>query len=99
MTLRISIDDIEDRIDERCDEFESAWRSGERPRITEFIRPEDEPHRDRLFCELLLVDLECRHSRGEEPTESDYVREFPGFVTQIHATKLRYGEVAFSAAR
>src|SRR5690348_9370888 len=99
MTLRMPVDDVEDRIDERCDEFESVWRRGERPSIPDFIRPEDQPHRDRLFCELLLVDLECRRSRGEQPSELDYVREFPGFVTQIHATRLRYGEAAFSGAR
>jgi hypothetical protein len=99
MTLRMPIDDVDDRIDERCDEFESVWRSENRPSITDFIGPEDEPHRDRLFCELLLVDLECRRSLGEQPSESDYVREYPGFITQIHATRLRYGDSAFPIPR
>jgi len=58
----------DDRIDERCDAFESAWRNGQRPAISDFIHPEDESHREQLFCELLLVDVECRRSLGEQPT-------------------------------
>src|SRR5215210_4526013 len=75
-----------DRIDEQCDAFESAWRNGERPKIVDFIRPIDEPYRNVLFCELLLVELECRKSLGEQPAEEQYLRDFPAFTTQIHET-------------
>ncbi len=87
---------IDDRIDERCDAFESAWRSGQRPSIDDLIGPDDEPHRNRLFCELLLVELECRRSLGEQPTQEYYVRKYPEFATQIDATSFRYGVKAFS---
>lgn len=90
---------VDDRIDERCDAYELAWRNGQRPRIVDFIEPDDESHRNALFCELLLVELECRQSLGEQPTEEEYLRDFPEFVTQIHTTKFRYGESAFSTAR
>jgi len=90
---------VDDRIDEQCDAFESAWRSGERPKIVDFIRPEDEPHRYTLFCELLLVELECRRSLGEQPTEEQYLRDFPAFAIQIRGTHFRYGSKAFSTAR
>lgn len=90
---------IDDRIDEQCDAFESAWRNGERPRILDVIRHVDEPHRNKLFCELLLVELECRKSLGEQPTEEQYLRKFPSFAIQIRETKFRYGSKAFSTAR
>jgi serine/threonine protein kinase len=89
----------DDLIDERCDAFESAWRNGQRPTISDFIRPEDESHRKALFCELLLVDLECRRSSGEHPTEDEYLRDFPEFAAQVHATKFQYGSAAFSTSR
>jgi hypothetical protein len=101
MTGEVPFDDrsiIEDRIDEQCDAFESAWRKGERPSILEFTRDIDEPHRNALFCELLLVELECRQSLGEQPAEEQYLRDFPEFAAQIHAMKFQYGATSFSAA-
>jgi serine/threonine protein kinase len=88
---------FDDRIDERCDAFESAWRSGKRPRIREFIGPEDEPFRHKLFCELLLVELECRRLLGEQPTQESYLREFPDFAAQIESVSFQYGNGAFAA--
>src|SRR2546423_12199207 len=102
MQREVPFDDcasVDDCIDERCDAFELAWHSGERPSIAGFIRPEDESHRKRLFCELLLVELECRRSLGEQPTEDQYLHDFPEFAAQIHATKFQYGTTAFSTAR
>jgi hypothetical protein len=99
MTREVPFDDresVDDRNDERCDAFELAWRSGQRPSIGDFIGPEDESNRKALFSELLLVELECRRSLGEQPTEEQYLRDFPEFVTQIHAVKFRYGATAFS---
>jgi hypothetical protein len=89
---------IDDRIDEQCDDFESAWRNGERPSIVEIIQQVDEPHRKRLFCELLLVELECRRTLGEQPTEGQYLRDFPEFAAQVHEVKFQYGATAFLAA-
>src|SRR3954470_22352229 len=102
MSGEMSIDgnsSIEDRIDERCDAFELAWQNGTRPSIVDFIRPEDEDHRNALFCELLLVELECRRSLGEEPAEDEYLQRFPEFATQIRATKFQYSAAPFSTAR
>lgn len=87
---------VDDRIDERCDEFELAWRGGERPSIADYIRSGDEPHRNTLFCELLLVELECRRTLGEQPTEEQYLHDYPEFTNQIHAAKFQYGVTAFS---
>lgn len=102
MNREVSSDDgssVDDHIDERCDAFELAWRNGQRPNISDFIRPEDGSHRKTLFCELLVVELECRRSLGEQPGEGEYVRDFPEFAAEVHATKFRYGASAFSTAR
>src|SRR4051794_39539432 len=90
---------IEDRIDEQCDAFELACRNGERPSIAEFIGAEDLANRSRLFRELLLVEVEYRHSRGEQPTAVDYLRAFPEYASQIHPVDFRGDVTAASTIR
>ncbi len=87
---------IDDRIDERCDAFESAWRRGERPNIGDFVGLDDGSYRNKLFRELLLVDVERRRSLGEQPTLDNYLRKFPEFATEIDAVGFLYGATAFS---
>src|SRR5215211_1107219 len=89
---------VEDRIDEQCDAFESAWRNGERPSIAEFMQLVDQPYQESLFCELLLVELECRRSLGEQPSEQQYLRDYPEFAAQVHEVKFQYGATAFLIA-
>src|SRR5262245_10186225 len=91
--------DVADRIDERCDAFESAWRSGERPRIAEFIDFDVESLRNQLFRELLLVDVEWRNSLGEKPTADDYRRQFPEFASQVDTIHLLHGATILSDER
>lgn len=87
----------DDRIDERCDAFESAWQNGERPKIRDYITPEDEPFRDKLFGELLLVELERRRLLGEQPTQESYTSEFPEFASKIMSIGFQYGNEAFAS--
>ena len=51
-------------IDRICDRFESAWRSGVRPAIEDFLaegKVVDDGHITRtLLLELVMIDLECR---------------------------------------
>ena len=84
------LDAVDDRIDELCDAFEAAWQRGERPDIVHFIERADEPHRGRLFYELLLIELEYRVGRSEHPSRDDYMREFPQFAEQIEAASFNY---------
>ena len=79
------LDTVDYRIDRLCDSFEAAWQRGERPNIAQFVERADELHRGRLFYELLLVELEYRVERGEQPSRHDYVREFPQFAGLIEA--------------
>ena len=81
---------FDDRIDERCDAFESAWRSGKRPNIANFIELQDKPYQNRLFCELLLVELEFRRALGEQPIQQHYLREYPEFAAQIDSVSFRF---------
>src|SRR6478752_3611696 len=91
-------DSVEDQIDERCDAFEQAWRSGQRPRITDFLKLDDRVVRARLFRELLLVELEYRRLNGEQPKQKDYLRDFPEFASQIEAIDLQYCKKGFATA-
>src|SRR3954452_3961031 len=91
-------DSVEDQVDERCDAFEQACRSGHRPRITDFLESDDRIVRVRLFRELLLVELEYRRLHGEQPAQKDYLRDFPEFASQIEAIDLQYGQKGFATA-
>jgi WD40 repeat protein len=61
-----------------CDRFEAAWAGGGRPRIEDLLTGEEGPARDHLLRELVLVEVECRRTRGEEPTADEYAHRFPG---------------------
>ena len=50
----------------------------------------------KLFRELLLVELEYRRQRGEEPKQKEYLQEFPQFASQIEAIDLQYRHAAFA---
>src|SRR4051812_17639870 len=90
---------VDIRIDQLCDEFESAWQRGERPDIVHFIERADESHRDRFFYQLLLVELEYRIGRGECPSRADYTREFSQFAEVIEAAPFSYASpVCFDGA-
>jgi WD40 repeat protein/serine/threonine protein kinase len=79
------LDTVDYRIDQLCDAFEAAWQRDEQPDIARFIERADESHRGRLFYELLLVELEYRVGRSEQPSRDDYMREFPQFAELIEA--------------
>jgi tRNA A-37 threonylcarbamoyl transferase component Bud32 len=98
MNPKVQLDDgfgVDDRIDQRCDTFEAAWRNGERPRIDDFIHSDDRPFRNKLFRELLLVDIEWRCSLGEQPTPNYYLQKFPEFASQIDAVSFLHAVSAF----
>jgi hypothetical protein len=73
------------QIDAACDRFEAAWRSGEQPDLGAFLASIPEPARARLFSELLPLDLEFRHKRGEQPDAAEYRDRFPEHLTAIEA--------------
>lgn len=69
------------RFDEICDRFESAWKDSlggkcERPRIERFLGEPDGPDAQRLFDDLLNLDVKYRKEVGEQPKRSDYETRF-----------------------
>ena len=85
-------------IDRWCDRFEQSWRSlettGDRPAMEQYLADWRDEGGDRLFSELLLVELAYRRRGGETPAAQDYQRRFPEFRHQIDA--VFHGHLAVS---
>jgi eukaryotic-like serine/threonine-protein kinase len=61
-------------VDAICDAFEAGWRSGQQPRIEDFLSGGDPNHRDGLLRELLLAEWDLRR-RNQQPIELKTYRE------------------------
>jgi hypothetical protein len=68
---------LEKRVDEACDRFEAAWRSGKQPRIEEYLTSADGLERSELLRQLLALEIELRSVVGEQPTTREYESRFP----------------------
>jgi serine/threonine-protein kinase len=71
------------KIDEACDRFEKAWRSGHRPHIEEALDAEPGALRSELLGHLVAVELAYRRGAGEMPTPEEYYARFPEFNETI----------------
>src|SRR5262245_33443548 len=60
------------RLDELCTRFEAAWKAGQPPRIRDYLGESPEAERAALLQELIELDVEYRHRRGEEPKAQEY---------------------------
>ncbi|MBN2578130.1 MAG: protein kinase [Pirellulales bacterium] len=65
------------RIDPLCEAFETAWRAGKRPSLSEFLAGLDEPARSALLRELLLLEIEYRQKAGQQPRAEEYLNQLP----------------------
>ena len=72
------------RVDQRCDAFEDAWQSGQRPRVADFLAGVEEPERSRLLRELLSLlahylreEQRRRWQQGERVSVREYLHEMP----------------------
>ena len=74
------------RIDSLCSQFETAWTQGQRPDAATFLGEIEGPGRDRLFRELLAIELESRRSEGELPEPREFRERFPGHLDAIDET-------------
>ena len=86
------------RIDQVCLAFEAAWKSAAEPRVEQYLADVAEPERSALLRELLLLDVDYRHRRGEGPTPEEYRDRFPqgaAIIEEIFETSSR-GTVPFS---
>ena len=62
------------QIDRICIEFETEYKRGESPSISEYLRRWQEPGNEELLRELVKLDIEYRTRSGEHPRPEDYVR-------------------------
>lgn len=79
----------DDRIDLVCDNFETAWKNGERPDLATFLDQGPESIGHALFTELLLVELEYRRRRGESLNLDAYHARFPEFAAEVESVGFR----------
>lgn len=73
------------RIDQVCDEFESAWRAGREPLIEPYLEALPPSQRGKLLEELLVVDLWHRRLRGQPVDAPGYRLRFPGYEREVDA--------------
>lgn len=70
----ISTADEADRI---CAEFEQAWRSGDRPRMEDWLDRAASAEKCLLLQELLEIELHVRQQQGDLPAVEEYAKRFP----------------------
>lgn len=64
-------------MEDLCDEFESRWRRGERPKIEDLLGHVSEEQRRNLLAHLLGVELHWRRRNSEIPAIEEYAQRFP----------------------
>ncbi len=71
------------RIDALCDEFESAWQSGGRPQLEQFLRDPEAAESSTLLLELVALEVDYRTRSGERPRLEEYVARFPAASAEL----------------
>jgi serine/threonine protein kinase len=71
------------RIDQACNRFEQAWRSGENPIMEDYLTGWSGGEQSELFGWLLLLELDYRRQRGQLPTVEEYRNRFSAFTREI----------------
>jgi serine/threonine protein kinase len=70
-------------VDSVCDQFEAAWRGGERPDMAAFLDIPAGPTREALFRELMALELDLRRELGECPDTVAFRERFPEFINVL----------------
>ncbi|HEV8066785.1 MAG TPA: bifunctional serine/threonine-protein kinase/formylglycine-generating enzyme family protein [Planctomycetaceae bacterium] len=83
-------------VEDRIEEFEQAWRRGERPPIAACL-PDDSGARRALLVELVQIDCEFRARAGEYVHFQEYLKDFPEFAGEI--LKLGQHDISTSNGR
>src|SRR5438105_15892538 len=65
------------RIDRLCDRFEAACQKGRAPRLERYLAQVPATAQPELLRELLVLELEYRAEKGEEPRPEEYQHRFP----------------------
>ena len=72
-------------VDALCDEFESDWKSGNRPSLTAYLQRTQPVHQSKLVKELIALDINYRRLQGETPTVREYVELIPQFQELVQS--------------
>jgi tetratricopeptide (TPR) repeat protein len=72
------------RIDEACNRFEVAWRTGGTPQVLDFLVGWEGAERAALLRELVLLEMHYRQGRGEDCHPEEYLQRFP----ELHPASL-----------
>jgi serine/threonine-protein kinase len=73
------------RLNQLCDEFESAFHRGSKPVIEEVLREVAQDQRAELLAELLPLEIEYRRSNGENPQLGEYLARVPEYSAVVAA--------------
>jgi serine/threonine protein kinase len=65
--------------------FQSAWRTGQRPRVEDFLPDWADPGHSALLRGLVTLEVAYRLRQGEKPTTEEYRARFPGQGPTIDA--------------
>ena len=74
--VSLSVEVLE-RIDLICLEFEAALKTGKGPRIEDYLGDKQGAERDELLRQLLLLDLDYRRLKADQPNLREYQTRFP----------------------
>jgi hypothetical protein len=87
-THRLSITEV-------CQQFETAFQTGQRPQVEEYLGQRPEPHRSVLLCHLLILDLDLRIKHQERPSAAEYRRRFPEHLSVVEGVlRARASEIS-----
>jgi hypothetical protein len=67
-----------ERVDAVCDQVEKLWKTGQRPRLEDFLGQGSGSENASLLRELIKLDVYYRRLGGEQPREEDYLSRFAG---------------------
>src|SRR5262245_6915485 len=71
------------QIVQACDDFEAAWKAGQRPDARGYLGEASGPVRAALLRQLLLLDWDYRRRAGDDPRAEDYHARFPDDATLV----------------
>jgi WD40 repeat protein/serine/threonine protein kinase len=80
----VSAGDIR-QIEQICDRFEAAWKSGDRPRLESYLAQVSRPLHRTVLRHLVALDWEYQVAAGEQPSAAEYKRRFPLISEQVDA--------------
>src|SRR5262245_19610932 len=73
-----------ERLETVCAAFESAWKTGQRPKLADSLMSTQASEQSDLVAELLAIDVYYRTKYGEQPVATDYLHQLPDFTSVIN---------------